>query len=132
MIISSTPTILFFRVYREAALPLYAALVEQLCDSADLPFQLATVLEDIGQEFIRLGASVNAALERLGVLEREVDADLTVEAQIDALLAQLPLDRLSSPADHGIPGLMSIDESLRQALRIALVMTHDLPVARGT
>ena len=125
---SAERSVLFFRTYREATLPLYAAVVEELCASQHLPFQLATVLEDIGQEFIRLGEKVNAALGRLGALEREVDADLTLEAQIDNAMVQFTL-RGSSPlggAKNLVPALT--DESFRQALRIALIMTHDLPV----
>jgi hypothetical protein len=122
MSVSSAPTVLFFRVYREISLPLYAALVEQLCDSADLPFQLATVLEDIGQGFVRLGETVNAALARRGLLDREVDADLTVEARIDAILTRV------AEADDA-PGLALSDELLQRALRIALQMTLDLPKA---
>lgn len=121
-------SVLFFRTYREATLPLYAAVVEELCASPHLPFQLATVLEDIGQDFIKLGETVNAALNRLGVLEREVEADLTVEAEIDALMAQFTRGGLSLPVGGGNPGQASTEANFQRALRIALIMTHDLPL----
>ncbi|WCS23695.1 hypothetical protein LOK46_21375 [Methylobacterium sp. NMS14P] len=125
---SAERSVLFFRTYREATLPLYAALVDELCASPHLPFQLATVLEDIGQDFIRLGETVNAALDRLGALEHGVDADLTVEAKIEAVIARFTLAGLMKPVGEGSPGPAPTDESFRQALRIALVMTHDLPI----
>ncbi|PJI55689.1 hypothetical protein CTI14_02640 [Methylobacterium radiotolerans] len=128
---SAERSVLFFRTYREATLPLYAALVDELCASPHLPFQLATVLEDIGQDFIKLAETVNAALNRLGALEREVDANLTLEAQIDAATAHFTLNESSRPAGEGSPRLLLTDESFRQALRIALVMTHDLPIIGG-
>ncbi|MGT2480103.1 hypothetical protein ACU4GR_17470 [Methylobacterium oryzae CBMB20] len=34
---SAAQSVLFFRMYREAALPLYAAIVEDLCGSPHLP-----------------------------------------------------------------------------------------------
>lgn len=128
---SAERSVLFFRIYREATLPLYAAVVEELCASPHLPFQLATVLEDIGQDFLKLGETVNAALARLGALKHEVDANLTLEAQIDAAMARFELSESSRPAGEGSPGLVLTDESVRQALRIALVMTHDLPLVGG-
>ncbi|MCJ2050284.1 hypothetical protein [Methylobacterium sp. J-070] len=130
MSVSSAPTVLFFRVYREISLPLYTALVEQLCHSADLPFQLATVLEDIGQGFIRLGETVNAALARRGLLDREVDADLTVEARIEAVMADGTLSELIKrlTAD-GHRDSMLTEESIRQAFGVGFVLTHDLPLA---
>lgn len=128
---SAAQSILLFRTYREAILPFYASVVEELCASPHLPFQLATVLEDIGQQFMKLGEMVNAALDRLGVLEREVDADSTIEAQIDAAMACFTPDMVSTAAGDGSPSLALTNESFRQALRIALVMTHDLPIAQG-
>lgn len=123
-------SVLFFRTYREATLPLYAALVDELCASPHLPLQLATVLEDIGQEFIKLAETVNAALNRLGALDHEVDADLTIEARVDAVMARFARigSSMLSIAD-GQAGPALNDESFRQALRIALVMIHDLPIA---
>lgn len=123
-------SVLFFRTYREATLPLYAALVDELCASPHLPLQLATVLEDIGQEFIKLAETVNAALNRLGALDHEVDADLTIEARVNAVMARfarIGSSMLSIADGQAAPALT--DESFRQALRIALVMIHDLPIA---
>ncbi|WP_267353721.1 MULTISPECIES: hypothetical protein [unclassified Methylobacterium] len=51
---SPAHTVLFLRTYREAALPIYSGMVDELCGSPYLPFQLATTLEDIGQHFLRL------------------------------------------------------------------------------
>ncbi len=130
---SAERSVLFFRTYREATLPLYAALVDELCASPHLPFQLATVLEDIGQDFIKLAETVNAALDRLGALDREVDADQTIEARIDAVMARLARigSSMLSIAD-GQAGLILTDETFQRALRIALAMTYDLPiVGRG-
>ncbi|WP_139342615.1 hypothetical protein [Methylobacterium radiotolerans] len=128
---SAERSVLFFRIYREATLPLYAAVVEELCVSPHLPFQLATVLEDIGQEFIRLGALVNAALDRLGLLEHEVDADLTVEAQIDTVMSRLATSGPFMSTGCGYSGSILTDATLQRALRMALIMTHDLPIAEG-
>lgn len=128
---STERSVLFFRIYLEVTLPLYAAVVEELCASPHLPFQLATVLEDIGQEFIRLGALVNAALDRLGLLEHEVDADLTVEAQIDTVMSSLATSEPFMSAGCGHSGSILTDATLQRALRIALIMTHDLPIAGG-
>ncbi|MEK6298993.1 MAG: hypothetical protein V4793_48160, partial [Paraburkholderia tropica] len=104
-------------------------LVDELCASPHLPFQLATVLEDIGQDFIKLAETVNAALNRLGALDREVDPDRTIEARIDAVMARLARigSSMLSIAD-GQPGLILTDETFQQALRIALAMTYDLPI----
>lgn len=129
---SAARSVLFFRTHREATLPFYATVVEELCLSPHLPFQLATVLEDIGQEFMKLGETVNAALDRLGALEREVDADTTIEAQIDAVMARFTPGRFSTSGTDGHSGSTLTDESFRQALRLALVMTHDLPIAGGS
>lgn len=127
---SAARSVLFFRTYREAALPLYAAVVEELCVSPHLPFQLATVLEDIGQDFIRLGETVNAALDRLGALEREVDADRTVEAQIEAVLRRVVnTDELLQGSGVDADGPALSRDVVQQALRLALHMTHDLPIA---
>jgi hypothetical protein len=127
---SSAQSVLFFRVYREAALPLYAAMVEELCTSAHLPFQLATILEDIGQGFIRLADHVNAALEGRGLLGREVDPDLTVEAQIESLLARMLNGDQPATLDTIAQEYVGLNQAAFQdALRIALVMTHDLPLA---
>ncbi|MDH2310316.1 hypothetical protein [Methylobacterium brachiatum] len=127
---SAARSVLFFRVYREVALPLYTALVRELCDSSHLPFQLATTLEDIGQAFIGLAAEVNGELKRRGILDQEVEADQTIEAQIETLLTRLmDGDRPASLGgiERGLPALKT--DILQQAIKIALVMTHDLPTA---
>ncbi|MGN8093658.1 hypothetical protein [Methylobacterium sp. 22177] len=67
-----------------------------------------------------------------GALKREVDANLTLEAQIDAAMARFTLDGSSRPAGEGSPGLLLTVASFRQALRIALVTTHTLPTAGGS
>ena len=127
---SAVQSVLFFRVYREAALPLYAAIVAELCGTSHLPFQLATTLEDIGQEFIRLAEQVNGELIQRGILDREVDADLTVEAQIDAILDCIAKkDHAAQPMGReGITPALT-NETIQQALKIAFIMTHDLPIA---
>ncbi|MFF9551088.1 hypothetical protein [Methylobacterium fujisawaense] len=123
---------LFFRTYCEAALPLYSALVTDLCGSSQLPFQLATTLEDIGQGFMRLAEEVNGELARRGLLDLEADAELCIEAQIETVMTRFAASGLATRTDtdrHLSPALTV--ESFRQALRIALVMTHDLPIAGG-
>ncbi|WP_375454124.1 hypothetical protein [uncultured Methylobacterium sp.] len=82
---SSLPSqsVLFFRIYREVTMPLYAAMITELCASPHLPFELETTLEDIGQKFIRLADEVNVELRRRGLLDREADPDDTVEAKIE-------------------------------------------------
>lgn len=130
---SPAHTVLFLRTYREAALPIYSGMVDELCGSPYLPFQLATTLEDIGQHFLRRAEQVNGELERRGLLDAEVDADLTVEARIENLLGWM--------CESGLPSLMNADgpsappvsmlkhEAVRDAVRLALVMTQSLPVA---
>lgn len=130
---SATHSVLFFRVLREAALPIVDSLIDELCGSSHLPFQLATTLEDIGQHFMRLAERVNGELNHRGLLDDEVDAERTVEAQIDNLLVWM--------CDSGLPTLMNVagpsaqpvamlkHEAVRDAVRLALVMTHALPIA---
>lgn len=111
-------------------MPLYDNLIDNLCASEHLPFQLATILEDIGQAFIRLADQVNGELARRGVLGQEVEADLTTEAQIDAILARLGDDDPSMRAgsiERAFPALK--DEAVRRALKIALIAQHGLPIA---
>ncbi|MCB4802624.1 hypothetical protein QO001_002176 [Methylobacterium brachiatum] len=129
---TTAQSVLFFRVYREAALPLYDALVSDLCSSPHLPFQLATTLEDIGQAFIGFANAVNGELKRRGVLDQEVEPDQTIEAQIDALLARL-VDG-DSAVQAGLIGRVFPalkEEAVRRALKVALVTQHDLPIAAG-
>lgn len=132
MLTAPAQSVLFFRIYREAAFPLYAALVDDLCNSPHLPFQLATTLEDIGQGFMKLAEQINGELMQRGVLDQEVDADQTIEALIDALMAGLTSSGLAkwAPPD-GSPLLALTDETLQRALRAALLMIHDLPIAAG-
>ncbi|WP_091859605.1 hypothetical protein [Methylobacterium brachiatum] len=121
---------MFFRAYKEVAFPLYEALITELCGSPHLPFQLATTLEDIGQAFIRLAEQVNTTLKRRGILDLEVEADSTIEAQIEAILIRLAKEErlIRSPVrGQAIPALTN--ETVQQAIRIALLMTHDLPIA---
>ncbi len=129
---SAERSVLFFRTYREATLPLYAALVDELCASPHLPFQLATVLEDIGQDFIKLAETVNGELERRGLLEYETEAEQTIEAKIDAFLACLFVAHRDPMSDTlGEAANAGLDRALvEQALKTALTMMHDLPVAQ--
>lgn len=122
----------FFRVYREVTLALYTTLVEELCSSPGLPYQFATTLEDIGQGFMKLADRVNGELERRSLLDREVEAEHTVEAKIEAFLActfvthRDPLSNMPGEAANA-----GLDWALvEQALKIALTMTHDLPVVQ--
>lgn len=130
----ATQSVLFFRVYREVALVLYAALVEEICNSPSLPYQLATTLEDIGQGFIKLADQVNDELDRRGLLDREVEAELTVEAQIEAFLACTFVARGDPKSDASAEqeGAVLNRTLFEQALRIALTMIHDLPIAQPT
>jgi hypothetical protein len=128
----ATQSVIFFRVYREVALVLYTNLVEDLCSSPSLPYQLATTLEDIGQGFMKLAERVNGELERRGLLEYEAEAEETIEAKIEAFLAGLfvahrdPVsDTPVEVADAGLNWAL-----VEQALKIALTMTHDLPIAQ--
>jgi hypothetical protein len=121
---SSEHSVLFFRVYREAAIPLYGVLVDELCRSPHLPFQFATVLEDIGQAFIRFAEQANEALAERGLLDQEVEAESTVEARIEALVAQW-----ADAGARGGAGLMLEADAVRAAVKIALVLTQGLPLA---
>ena len=130
---SPTHTVLYFRTYRETALPIYGAMVDELCASPHLPFQLATALEDIGQHFLRLAEQVSGELERRGLLHAEVDADLTVEARIDDLLGWMcesGLPTLMNAAGPSSPPVAMLKHrAVRDAVRLALVMTQALPLA---
>ncbi|MEL6064273.1 MULTISPECIES: hypothetical protein [unclassified Methylobacterium] len=130
---SATHSVLFFRAFREAALPILDSLVDELCGSPHLPFQLATTLEDIGQHFIRLAEQVNDTLDQRGLLGDEVDADLTVESRIDNLLMWMCDSGLPTLMNAAGPGAQPISmlkhEAVREAVRLALVMTQSLPVA---
>lgn len=133
---SSTPTadaaiessaVLFFRTYREVQLPLYTAMVNSLCASQQLPHELATTLEDIGQVFVQLSERLNAELIRRGVFDDEADADGTVEARINAMVeAAVSRSNKGRMKDGSNPFQ---DEVFVQAIRTALVMVHDLPIA---
>ncbi|WP_375465576.1 hypothetical protein [uncultured Methylobacterium sp.] len=121
-------SVLFFRLYREVTVPLYADMVAQICASPDLPLELATIMEDIGHEFIGFGSALNAELVRRGLLDEVADADQTVEARIDALVEEITARR-EPPRSRGAGRLLS-QASTQQALKAALVMALDLPSAR--
>ncbi len=76
----TTQSELFFRTYLHATLPLHAGLVEAMCRGPRVPLQLATVLEDIGQGYLRLATELNQELKRRNELKdepSEEDADET-------------------------------------------------------
>lgn len=126
-------SVLFFRLYREVTVPLYAGMVERICASPEMPFELATTLEDIGQAFIRFAETLNAELLRRGILDDEVEADGTVEAGIEALVETITAQprRGRADSDDRLRALMA-DPSTHQAIKAALVMVQDLPIARRT
>lgn len=127
----SSKSVLFFRVYREVTVPLYAGMVEQVCASPDLPMELATTLEDIGQEFIGFAAALNEELLRRGILGDVADADQTVEARIDALVERITASGKALTSRRSLPvGAFLSEASTRQALKAALAMVWDLPSAQ--
>ena len=88
----------------------------------------ATILEDIGRGFVRLAEQVNDELERRGLLHHEADADATVEAQIETLIARLgdaAAVSEAATAASDVPLLHS--PMLLQALRIALTFDPRFP-----
>ena len=52
----------FFRTYAETVMPLHEALVRACCAEADVPEDLAMILEDIGQDYVALSDLINEAL----------------------------------------------------------------------
>ncbi|GAB6841820.1 hypothetical protein HNR00_001915 [Methylorubrum rhodinum] len=53
----------FFRTYADTVMPLHEALVRALCDEAEVPEDLALILEDIGHDYVALSGLINAALD---------------------------------------------------------------------
>lgn len=59
----------FFRTYADTVMPLHEALVRALCDAAEVPEDLALILEDIGHDYVALSGLINEALRARRVRE---------------------------------------------------------------
>ncbi|MCJ2082071.1 hypothetical protein [Methylobacterium sp. J-090] len=80
---------LYFRTYLHTVMPLHRSLVEEMCGSPDLPLELATALEDIGQRYMDLADDLNRELIRRGQLNHEPDPEDSGEARIEEFLDSL-------------------------------------------
>lgn len=80
---------LYFRAHCLATLPLHAAMVKEICSGSQVPLELATVLEDIGQGYMAMAAQINEALIAQGRLQDEPDYEDGIEARTDAFVADL-------------------------------------------
>lgn len=80
---------IYFRTFALSTMPLHQALVEDICALPEVPLELATVLEDIGQMFLTMAGDVNATLERQGRLSLEAEADDTDETRIVAHVTEM-------------------------------------------
>ena len=83
------PSELYFRTYLHTVMPLHAALVEAMCSGAEVPLELATVLEDIGQGYIRLAEDLNQELARRDELRLEPEVEDAGETRIEAFVKGL-------------------------------------------
>ena len=52
----------FFRSYADTVMPLHEALVRACCAEAEVPEDLALILEDIGNDYVALSGLINEAL----------------------------------------------------------------------
>lgn len=53
----------FFRSYAGTVMPLHEALVRACCAEAEVPEDLALILEDIGNDYVALSGLINEALK---------------------------------------------------------------------
>ena len=81
---------LHLRLHLHALVPLHEGLVDALCRSGRPPFELSTVLEDIGQRYMRMAEAVNGEIIRHGLLDKEPDdPEDFAEARIAHFTAEL-------------------------------------------
>ncbi|GJE73459.1 MULTISPECIES: hypothetical protein [Methylorubrum] len=59
----------FFRTYADTVMPLHEALVRACCAEAEVPEDLALILEDIGHDYVALSNLINEALQARRVRE---------------------------------------------------------------
>lgn len=63
----------FFRTYADTIMPLHEALVRACCAEAEVPEDLALVLEDIGNDYVALSGLINEALKKRRVAQTAVE-----------------------------------------------------------
>ncbi len=104
--------------------------MEDLCGSPHLPFQLATTLEDIGQGFVRLAEQINDRLKRRGLLDQGRSKRTGPSRRIsERLLAGMRAGGETAPfTGVALRGSVLSPEAIREAFKLALIMTHDLPI----
>lgn len=74
---------LHFRSYLHTVMPLHESLVAEMCAQPKPPLELATILEDIGQQYMALADRLARALIEKDHLVEEADTDAATEAQLD-------------------------------------------------
>ena len=80
---------LHFRSYLHTVMPLHESLVAEMCAQPKPPLELATVLEDIGQQYMALADRLARALIEKDRLVEEPETDDATETQLDAFVAAL-------------------------------------------
>ena len=80
---------LHFRSYLHTVMPLHESLVAEMCAQPKPPLELATVLEDIGQQYMALADRLARALIEKDRLVEEPETDDATETQLDAFVEAL-------------------------------------------